>query len=31
VGPSQTGVPLVDDTVNSVVDVLSGLLGGLGR
>ena len=31
VGPSQTGVPLVDNTVNSVVDVLSGLLGGLGK
>ena len=31
VGPSQTGVPLVDDTVNSLVDLLSGLLGGLGK
>lgn len=29
--PPLTGVPLVDNTVNSLVDVLSGLLGGLGR
>ena len=31
VGPSQTGVPLVDNTVNPLVDLLSGLLGGLGK
>jgi hypothetical protein len=31
VGPAQTGVPLVDNTVNSLVDLLSGLLGGLGK
>ena len=30
-GPAQTGVPLVDNTVNSLVDLLSGLLGGLGE
>ncbi|MDQ6928049.1 MAG: hypothetical protein M3159_05215, partial [Actinomycetota bacterium] len=30
-GPLRTGVPLVDGTVNSLVDVLSGLLGALGR
>ncbi|MDQ6909616.1 MAG: hypothetical protein M3Z84_02340, partial [Actinomycetota bacterium] len=30
-GPLRTGVPLVDGTVNSLVDVLSGLLGSLGR
>ena len=31
VGPAQTGVPLVDNTVNSLVDLVSGLLGGLGK
>jgi hypothetical protein len=30
-GPLRTGVPVVDNTVNSLVDVLSGLLGALGR
>ncbi len=30
-GPLNTGAPLVDNTVNSLVDVLTGLLGGLGR
>ncbi len=30
-GPLNTGAPLVDNTVNSLVDVLNGLLGGLGR
>jgi hypothetical protein len=30
-GPARTGIPLVDGTVNSLVDVLSGLLGALGR
>jgi len=30
-GPLRTGLPLVDGTVNSLVDVLSGLLGALGR
>ncbi|HUR48341.1 MAG TPA: hypothetical protein VMY88_02280 [Acidimicrobiales bacterium] len=30
-GPLRTGVPAVDGTVNSLVDVLSGLLGALGR
>lgn len=30
-GPLNTGAPLVDNTVNSLVTVLSGLLGGLGR
>ena len=30
-GPLRTGVPAVDDTVNSVVDLLKGLLGGLGK
>ena len=30
-GGAQTGIPLVDNTVNSLVDLLSGLLGGLGR
>ncbi|MGI9022287.1 MAG: hypothetical protein ACR2HV_03425 [Acidimicrobiales bacterium] len=29
--PPLTGVPLVDDTVSGLVDVLNGLLGGLGR
>ena len=29
--PALTGVPVVDETVNSVVDLLSGLLGGLGK
>jgi hypothetical protein len=28
--PAETGVPLVNDTVNALVDLLSGLLGGLG-
>jgi hypothetical protein len=28
--PPQTGIPLVNDTVNALVDLLSGLLGGLG-
>ncbi len=31
VAPLNTGAPLVDNTVNSLVDVLTGLLGGLGR
>lgn len=30
-GPLRTGVPVLDGTVNSLVDVLSGLLGALGR
>ena len=30
VGPAQTGVPLVDNTVNSLVDLVDGVLGGLG-
>lgn len=30
-GPANTGVPAVDNTVNSVVDLLRGLLGGLGQ
>jgi hypothetical protein len=30
-GPLRTGVPAVDGTVNGLVDVLSGLLGALGR
>jgi hypothetical protein len=30
-GPVRTGVPAVDNTVNSVVDLLRGLLGGLGQ
>jgi len=30
-GPVNTGAPLVDNTVNSLVNVLSGLLGGLGQ
>ena len=30
-GPLRTGVTPVDDTVNSVVDLLRGLLGGLGK
>jgi len=30
-GPLNTGAPLVDNTVNSLVDVLTGLLNGLGR
>ncbi|MFN2608618.1 MAG: hypothetical protein ABR511_12130 [Acidimicrobiales bacterium] len=31
VGPADTGVPLIDNTVNSLVNLLSGLLGGPGR
>jgi len=30
-GPVNTGAPLVDNTVNSLVNVLNGLLGGLGQ
>jgi hypothetical protein len=30
-GPLRTGIPLLDTTVNNLVDVLSGLLGALGR
>lgn len=30
-GPLRTGIPLLDGTVNNLVDVLSGLLGALGR
>jgi hypothetical protein len=30
-GPLRTGVPAVDNTVNSLVDLLRGLLGGLGQ
>jgi hypothetical protein len=30
-GPLRTGVPAVDNTVNSLVELLSGLLGGLGN